>query len=470
MKLLITLLLVLSANAAFAGQDTGGGDSCENRIMSIRDDIKDWIQKGGSNNLVFSDKVTSDHYSQVMLAEIKNAKIRCVGEGDEGYPVNIEGTAKVCRYDKSANSQITCDYKKFQGVSESDQYVLVHHEFAGLAGIELPNGDISSYALSNQISGYLEDQIVKKLVVKPSPTNESDKKGFLVLSASKTPYLLYYYVSRCLKFNSNGKTENDCVEFDKTIKLIFNRDEPLLPGTYFVWTNSTPMRPIVVIKPSERTILKATSLSQDDLVMLNKNFEQYFHPDNTYVTHEYTFFIEPNYSNIKQKLFLEEQQRILFQRQLLSVDDNFKCGSKVSLSQIIEDKKLQPCPNDPKVIPLEISDEAQRYLDLIDQNSANGYYINYYDDEGHGSPTQLKLSYSSTSFNYVDRVYLSLENSAARRETFRAKFHYDTKEKIKSLLPGSYIITIYEGAQSDQYGNDTYGTGSYVATLPFQVK
>ncbi len=54
------------------------------------------------------------------------------------------------------------------GTSESDQYVLVHHEYAGLAGIEISKGEDSDYQVSNQISGYLENQVIKKLAVKPS--------------------------------------------------------------------------------------------------------------------------------------------------------------------------------------------------------------------------------------------------------------------------------------------------------------
>jgi hypothetical protein len=42
----------------------------------------------------------------------------------------------------------------------------VHHEFAGLAAIEPPIGDESQYLVSNQISGYLVNQVVKKLAVK----------------------------------------------------------------------------------------------------------------------------------------------------------------------------------------------------------------------------------------------------------------------------------------------------------------
>ena len=61
-------------------------------------------------------------------------------------------------------------------MDESKQYELIHHEFAGLANFERPQGDDSDYAISNQLSGFLVDEIVKKLAVKPQivpPVDES---------------------------------------------------------------------------------------------------------------------------------------------------------------------------------------------------------------------------------------------------------------------------------------------------------
>jgi hypothetical protein len=71
---------------------------------------------------------------------------------------------------------------------QSDQYVLIHHEYAGLAGFEVNDGESSQYEISNQISGYLEDQIVKKLVVKPRPgAGPSPKDPFSPESCSGSP-------------------------------------------------------------------------------------------------------------------------------------------------------------------------------------------------------------------------------------------------------------------------------------------
>ncbi|MGZ6480176.1 MAG: hypothetical protein ACXWQE_12780, partial [Bdellovibrionales bacterium] len=168
----LALFALTASFSAFAegGGGTGGGDWCENRIKVIRDDIAGWINGGGPQglNLKVTPGVTVAGYSQAMLAKIGAASIKCVGPGDQGYPVNIDGTAKTCRFDSnSVMNQITCDFAKFKLTEDSDQYVLIHHEYAGMAGLETPSGDESKYYLSNQLTGYLVDQIVKKLAIHP---------------------------------------------------------------------------------------------------------------------------------------------------------------------------------------------------------------------------------------------------------------------------------------------------------------
>lgn len=146
----------------------GGGDMCENRIKSVRDDIKEWILKGGSEALSLPAGLSRGEYKKGMLQHISMALVSCVGKGDQDYPVEVDGVAKVCRFEKwQRGERITCDSDKFRALNESDQYVLIHHEYAGLAEIESPIGSNSVYPLSNQISGFLVEQVVKKLAVRP---------------------------------------------------------------------------------------------------------------------------------------------------------------------------------------------------------------------------------------------------------------------------------------------------------------
>ena len=58
-----------------------------------------------------------------------------------------------------------------KSTSESKQYKLIHHEFAGLASIENNEGAASDYAISAQITDYLTQQTVLRLAIKPKAIN-----------------------------------------------------------------------------------------------------------------------------------------------------------------------------------------------------------------------------------------------------------------------------------------------------------
>ncbi len=164
--LLMSLVLMTSVVHAKKGSEgVGGGDICEDQIKIIRDDIAQWITKDGHKSLI---GINPNQYAENMQKQISTAKVRCVGKGDKDYPVKVFGTPKVCRFDTGLlnSSTITCSREEFMKMDEDNQYVLVHHEYAGLAGIELPNKDDSQYEISNQISKYLVSKVVKKLAVK----------------------------------------------------------------------------------------------------------------------------------------------------------------------------------------------------------------------------------------------------------------------------------------------------------------
>lgn len=180
-KLVLATLVVLliSGPKAFSGignEGSGGGDLCEDQIQIIRSDIASWIQKGGHKNLKLPQNINEEQYKTEMLKYISEAKIRCIGESDKDYPVEVYGTPKVCRFDNKRFKKpvITCDREAFMKMNETNQYVLVHHEYAGLSNVEIPNKDDSQYQVSNQISSYLVDTIVKRLAVKPQTPDQKD--------------------------------------------------------------------------------------------------------------------------------------------------------------------------------------------------------------------------------------------------------------------------------------------------------
>lgn len=175
MKINLCILLSMLTLNAYAGQDRGGGDLCENRIQVIRDDIANWIRNGGPNGLEGL-KVPVSEYSTKMSKYLstsinKNGSvssytdIECIHS-----PIKVQGREKVCRFDnRLLGPKITCYYEAFldeKTISEDEQYQLIHHEYAGLAGLENPDGSQSTYVISDQISSFLEVQTIRKLAVK----------------------------------------------------------------------------------------------------------------------------------------------------------------------------------------------------------------------------------------------------------------------------------------------------------------
>ncbi|MFS4461165.1 hypothetical protein [Bdellovibrio sp. HCB2-146] len=178
MKLIFALLILscLVAPQSYAGgggyDHDNGGDMCENRFTSVRDDLKTWITKGGSADLRLPQDITLEKYNKSMLEKIETAKVSCIDQ-----QILVRGVEKTCRNFAVAvdgSVQIQCNRNQFMSTSESDQYVLVHHEYAGLAGFEVNTSEASNYEISNQITGYLESSIVKKLAVKKSASSAND--------------------------------------------------------------------------------------------------------------------------------------------------------------------------------------------------------------------------------------------------------------------------------------------------------
>ena len=164
LQLLIFMALVgMPVHAADKGLN--GGDMCEDRFKAVSDDIASWLKAGGSEGLTFPKGLTLSQYDSGLLNEIGKAVVSCVDQ-----ELTVGGAEKTCEnfVDSKGTPQIVCNDKRFMATSASNQYVLVHHEYAGLAGFEENDGPSSHYPLSNQITGYLADEVVKKLVVKPS--------------------------------------------------------------------------------------------------------------------------------------------------------------------------------------------------------------------------------------------------------------------------------------------------------------
>lgn len=162
--LIVVMLACISLKVLAGGSVNNGGDICENRFKNVRNDIAEWIVQGGSASLVLPPNISYGLYNQRMLQQIQNAKISCI---DDKIFVGI--AEKTCQNYMATDGSmlISCNTNRFMNTSEADQYLLVHHEYAGLAGFEINQDESSNYEISNQLTGYLTDQIVKKLVVRP---------------------------------------------------------------------------------------------------------------------------------------------------------------------------------------------------------------------------------------------------------------------------------------------------------------
>lgn len=170
------VLIIAPKAFAVGSEGRGGGDSCEDRFKVVATDLEKWIKAGGGEGLDFSSlpfQLTFQNYTTGMLDKISRARITCVGPGDADFPVLVHGKPKECRsyIDEAGIPRIICDRNKFylhvdNRENNPAQYRIVHHEYATLAGFEVANEDDSSYVISDQITDFLEDHVVKRLAVK----------------------------------------------------------------------------------------------------------------------------------------------------------------------------------------------------------------------------------------------------------------------------------------------------------------
>ncbi len=172
-NLVITLSLMGAACApqltyAQGGVQGGGGDVSEFRVDDIREDILKWVVRGGAKALLFRKETTLEAYEKKMT-EILQAQTVVIGFTEDQSQVQVDGQAKACKGyldPKDQKPHILCSIERFKAASEDEQYRLVHHEYAGLTGVESNVGAASDYFFSNQLSGFLETKLIKRLVIK----------------------------------------------------------------------------------------------------------------------------------------------------------------------------------------------------------------------------------------------------------------------------------------------------------------
>lgn len=220
-KFLVVLFLMFTQGIlALAGDIAGnGGDECEGRYLTVRDDISLWISGAGPNSLKLPVIYSVESYRALMAEKIDKAIISCT---DDILSVGVAEKTCVNSYD-GVNNIITCNRNRFLSTSQDGQYRLVHHEYAGLAGIESNDGEEeSNYYISNQISQFLFEETILRLGIIPNVLYNNGPRLWS-LATGKFQYLNY---SSLDKFGYSS-VQQDVLHFDaihKEAVFIFQRD------------------------------------------------------------------------------------------------------------------------------------------------------------------------------------------------------------------------------------------------------
>jgi hypothetical protein len=155
--------------------DGGGGDTSELRVNEIRSDILKWINDNGARGLVLPSDISYGEYFDKMTDIMQPKKVVISFTEKE---VAVRGTLKTCKGFLSAidsKPHVLCNISRFKNTSESEQYKLIHHEYAGLVRVENNEGAASDYVVSSQITGFLTKQLVLKLAIKKAPDANANK-------------------------------------------------------------------------------------------------------------------------------------------------------------------------------------------------------------------------------------------------------------------------------------------------------
>lgn len=200
------------AATAQAGKEGGGGDATELRIDDIRRDVLGWLDTEGPSHLELSQNMSAADYKQTMrqwLAE-QYVVVSAVTQNESQTTTNPErkvevaGQEKTCRGFVSKTDllpHILCIIERFNSTTQADQYRLIHHEYAGLAGLENNIGAASDYKISNQITDFLTETKALRLGVvksayKTSPIRLYGPVASMMLEALKEAGVKPIFVPR----------------------------------------------------------------------------------------------------------------------------------------------------------------------------------------------------------------------------------------------------------------------------------
>ena len=187
-------------HAKVGTESGGGGDASEARVNEIRNDILKWIENDGASDLIFSNEITYDEYYSKMIEVLQSKKVIISFTSEKVIYANLDKTCKsFIKVEPTERMHILCNISRFENTSESDQYKLIHHEYAGLMRIEKNDGAASDYNLSSQITDYLAYETILKLSVKNEIKKEVKKACSVYIRDEDQFYLGSYNLTKLLK-------------------------------------------------------------------------------------------------------------------------------------------------------------------------------------------------------------------------------------------------------------------------------
>lgn len=189
MQMILTLVtLTITSTLAFAdcnmkdyntsnlilagGNFSGGGDTqCEARLQKIQKNLAEWLnlETEGPRSLELG-RIELEKYLTGMC-EFVYTQIECTSD-----KVDVDDIEKTCKFEmkspKTNMPLITCNIDRVDKTNDNNAYMLLHHEVAGLASLELPKGSQSRYdVVSDQIAEYTITFQETKLGVKKRKKN-----------------------------------------------------------------------------------------------------------------------------------------------------------------------------------------------------------------------------------------------------------------------------------------------------------
>jgi hypothetical protein len=184
-----------SASIEGGGVQGGGGDAkTELRITTIREDLRNWIERQDvasdlkvPSGLTYADYLNGNSAKKIFgMRDIlaHGAVVIASVPRDKNHPSTnpeqntyVQGQWKVCKSlitTATKRPLMICETEGFASLSESEQYIQIHHEYAGLGGLEKNIGAASDYQISFQLAGALNEQVVvRKLGSLRSATNSA---------------------------------------------------------------------------------------------------------------------------------------------------------------------------------------------------------------------------------------------------------------------------------------------------------